>query len=337
MPETADPLTANEGRTHTHEGNCFRTHNVVPDVMPFDETQITDPRNRSAPKSGEPCHAMSRRMRPPAVVIRHTAFDTYNQSLSDVSQTLRNPNGTNGDAIPAVFSVEEVDDAAGEATIVSVEHALHTQGKIIARDYSEPITASERKGHSIVIETQIVDVYNQTVRDDGATHTLCSRGDNNGGVGHLVPVVAIRESGKGYWLPTEVAGAIDAHVGQSGTGAMRPAVVFGGTNDARAICEGAHGVTELDVATTLAQGGGKPGQGYQAARIDVTVRRLTPRECERLQGFPDDWTLIPVRGKPAADGSRYKSVGNSMAVNVMRWIGDRIATVDAAQPADPHT
>jgi DNA (cytosine-5)-methyltransferase 1 len=54
------------------------------------------------------------------------------------------------------------------------------------------------------------------------------------------------------------------------------------------------------------------------------VRCLTPRECERLQGFPDDHTAISVRGKPAADGPRYKALGNSMAVPVMRWIGQQI-------------
>ena len=54
------------------------------------------------------------------------------------------------------------------------------------------------------------------------------------------------------------------------------------------------------------------------------VRRLTPRECERLQGFPDDWTLVPHRNKPAADGPRYKAIGNSFAVPVVRWIGERI-------------
>jgi DNA (cytosine-5)-methyltransferase 1 len=57
------------------------------------------------------------------------------------------------------------------------------------------------------------------------------------------------------------------------------------------------------------------------------VRRLTPRECERLQGFPDDYTLVPFRGKPAADAPRYKALGNSMAVPVMAWIGQRIAAV----------
>ena len=63
------------------------------------------------------------------------------------------------------------------------------------------------------------------------------------------------------------------------------------------------------------------------------VRRLTPRECERLQAFPDDFTRIPYRGKPAdqcPDGPRYKALGNSMAVNVMTWIGERIQIVEAA-------
>lgn len=61
---------------------------------------------------------------------------------------------------------------------------------------------------------------------------------------------------------------------------------------------------------------------------DLAVRRLTPRECERLQGFPDGFTQIPYRNKPAdkcPDGPRYKALGNSMAVPVMRWIGERIS------------
>ena len=61
----------------------------------------------------------------------------------------------------------------------------------------------------------------------------------------------------------------------------------------------------------------------------AAVRRLTPRECERLQGFQDDWTAIPWRGTPASDGPRYRAIGNSMAVNCMEWIGQRIAGVDA--------
>ena len=61
--------------------------------------------------------------------------------------------------------------------------------------------------------------------------------------------------------------------------------------------------------------------------VGSSVRRLTPRECERLQGFPDDYTFISYCGKPAADGPRYKALGNSMAVPVMRWILSRIEQV----------
>ena len=64
---------------------------------------------------------------------------------------------------------------------------------------------------------------------------------------------------------------------------------------------------------------------------DMKVRRLTPRECERLQGFPDDWTRIQWKGKKpeeCPDGHRYKAMGNSMAVPVMRWIGQQIKQVE---------
>jgi len=75
--------------------------------------------------------------------------------------------------------------------------------------------------------------------------------------------------------------------------------------------------------------GGNQGGDYIAS--DWRVRRLTPVECERLQGFPDDFTRIPWRSKPAdkcPDGPRYKALGNSMAVNVMRAIGERIAIME---------
>lgn len=94
------------------------------------------------------------------------------------------------------------------------------------------------------------------------------------------------------------------------------------TTDKRAgIGVGAEG----DPMFTL-QAGAQHGVGVYSA-----VRRLTPRECERLQGFEDNYTAIPWRGKPAdqcPDGPRYKALGNSMAVPVMRWIGKRIQMVE---------
>lgn len=78
----------------------------------------------------------------------------------------------------------------------------------------------------------------------------------------------------------------------------------------------------------LTPNGGRAGMGVGAIGWGMQVRRLTPIECERLQGFPDNHTLIGWRGKDATecpDGPRYKAIGNSMAVPVMRWIGERIA------------
>ena len=97
-----------------------------------------------------------------------------------------------------------------------------------------------------------------------------------------------------------------------------------------------------EITVALTTGYGKTSNNMPAVALDShrrgewAARRLTPRECERLQGFEDNFTAIPWRGKPedqCPDGPRYKALGNSMAVNVMRWIGERIAMVDAV-PAD---
>jgi DNA (cytosine-5)-methyltransferase 1 len=62
--------------------------------------------------------------------------------------------------------------------------------------------------------------------------------------------------------------------------------------------------------------------------VGYVVRRLTPTECERLQGFPDGWTDVPFKGSEhPPDTPRYKALGNSMAVPVMRWLGERIQMV----------
>lgn len=82
--------------------------------------------------------------------------------------------------------------------------------------------------------------------------------------------------------------------------------------------DNANAAVDFDVSGTLKCGGGVSVDSY-------IVRRLTPRECERLQGFPDDWTKID-EGTP--DTPRYKALGNSMAVPCMRWIGERIQMVD---------
>jgi len=86
-----------------------------------------------------------------------------------------------------------------------------------------------------------------------------------------------------------------------------------------------------NTAATLTSACGGTNTSGPKAMQSMAVRRLSPRECERLQGFPDDHTLIPWRNKPAdqcPDGPRYKALGNSMAVPCMAWIGKRIDAVE---------
>lgn len=87
--------------------------------------------------------------------------------------------------------------------------------------------------------------------------------------------------------------------------------------------DNAKAATDENMCGSLKVGGSAP-----IVTSDYIVRRLTPVECERLQGFPDGWTNIEWKGKNAPDGLRYKALGNSMAVPVMRWIGQRIDMAD---------
>ena len=106
---------------------------------------------------------------------------------------------------------------------------------------------------------------------------------------------------------------------EDGTGRGQPIVAFDTYNQAVS-----------DVTHTLRNPNGTFGDALPATFNGMAVRRLLPVECERLQGFPDSWTRVPVGKhkdgsiKWAADGPRYKQCGNSMAVNCMRWIGSRI-------------
>ena len=84
-----------------------------------------------------------------------------------------------------------------------------------------------------------------------------------------------------------------------------------------------------NVSATLTEACGGTNTSGPKMMNNMAVRRLTPIECERLQGFPDDYTNIPWRKKSESpDGPRYKAMGNSMTVNVMRWIGERISMFD---------
>ena len=111
---------------------------------------------------------------------------------------------------------------------------------------------------------------------------------------------------------------------QGGDFVVQPINIFGGNKRSDRPQGGFYVDMDASISKTLdAASGLNPtaSQGGTAVLQTMAVRRLTPKECERLQGFPDDYTNIPK----AADGPRYKALDNSMAVPVMAWIGRRIA------------
>ena len=107
---------------------------------------------------------------------------------------------------------------------------------------------------------------------------------------------------------------------EDGTGRGQPIIAFGGQMSVPQY--------DVDLSQTL------QAKNPQAVEIGSAVRRLTPRECERLMGLSDDFTQIPYRGKPAADGPRYKVCGNSQARNMMRWIAHGLRDAMSARSKD---
>ena len=171
------------------------------------------------------------------------------------------------------------------------------------------------------------------------THALCAAGSGvrENGTGRGIPLVPTAysimpmNSGKDYKAretdvsqPIMAGGPVGGNQGGDYVAFDVPVNLTDHQGD-RCVAPG-------DVHPTLPSESANNGGGAGSLTYDgYAVRRLTPTECERLQGFPDGWTRIPYRGKDAdacPDGPRYKALGNSMAVNVMRWIGQRIDAVD---------
>ncbi|SXD90012.1 phage N-6-adenine-methyltransferase [Klebsiella quasivariicola] len=166
----------------------------------------------------------------------------------------------------------------------------------------------------------------------------CGADDNQAQAGHI-----IAECANGDISHTLKAEGFDGS--EDGTGRGIPVIAFGGGNTGGNIDVAAcltakgqridfevetfavHGTQDPDTNLELAHTLGRNHGQENAISNGVQVRRLMPVECERLQGFPDNHTLISWRGKEATecpDGPRYRAIGNSMAVPVMRWIGERI-------------
>lgn len=160
-------------------------------------------------------------------------------------------------------------------------------------------------------------------RDDGIANAILTPNGGRGGMG--VGAVAIAENQRGELRTSDVSPQLTVGGGKPGQG--YPAVAFTASEQSNSYA------WERDVYPTLnAQIPNDSSNLQQGVRHGMAVRRLTPVECSRLQGFPDNYTRIPWRGKPAEqcpDGPRYRAMGNSMAVPVIGWILDRIQKFEA--------
>jgi DNA (cytosine-5)-methyltransferase 1 len=170
----------------------------------------------------------------------------------------------------------------------------------------------------------------------------CGADDNQGQAGHLIASTGdiahcLNAGGMGrqdYETETLIAHTLRGEgfdASEDGTGRGTPLVPV--AFDCKASGQNGFGIGEI--ASTMRSMGHanshQNGGGHQAVQVGMQVRRLTPTECERLQGFPDGYTDIKPKGKPTADGPRYKALGNSMAVPVMEWIARRIQAVESVQ------
>jgi DNA (cytosine-5)-methyltransferase 1 len=142
-----------------------------------------------------------------------------------------------------------------------------------------------------------------------------------GGHGHIVGALSAGggKPGQGYPVVATVSFRGREHnIGAAIGGDLISALRASSHDNANSLVSSG----EFEIHLTL-----MPGSGCDGLLSDLLtwqVRRLMPLECERLQGIPDHYTLVPYRGKPAADGPRYKAIGNSMAVNCVSWIGRRL-------------
>jgi DNA (cytosine-5)-methyltransferase 1 len=185
------------------------------------------------------------------------------------------------------------------------------RGSPCGRKYGEDAaTADSLVSMCLTSHSGRYDAESQTLIAAVVTGTLCNNGRAAGS--------ATQQDAAGGFLiaPTLRGECHDAS--EDGTGRGVPLVPIAFMSNA----SGANFSAAHDHSPTLRIGG--DGGNAMAMQMGAAVRRLTPRECERLQGFPDHFTAVLYRGKPAADAPRYKALGNSMAVPVIRWIGERM-------------
>ena len=286
--QVAIAFNARQDPDHWHDRSGPLDTDGGTQAVAFDATQITSAVNRSNPKPGDPCHPLAAGAHPPAVCFAQGEYRASAQE-TNASQTLRAVREAVGAQTFAEWGLGILDSLQQSEVLRQVVHGKGIRLPAFSRSWVVCCTLG--------------------------SPFSCSQG----------AVQSLREAaGEGCasqgWQPSEqLAGELGAYLSElSQPGAQAERLM----RDLWQADEGSGLLREtlsaFQEARRSADSENKP------AHASLQVRRLTTHECAFLQGFPRNYLDIPYRGKPAADGPKYKALGNSWAVPVVRWIGERI-------------
>ncbi len=259
----------------------------------------------------------------------------------EVGRALTSPDAPRYDGDSETFVIQDVrghtTDSAQNGPRWSGEGVSYTLGAVERHGVAHPITASYAKQADSSDTNQgspnlIVEAGQCHGGDVGKMASLrAGRGDVQSGVPFIAHTLKAEgadasEDGTGRRVPRDcgdLSVALSTGGGKPGKG--YPAVAF----TERTRRKGRTLETSEDQAYALTNpGAGGRSHSRQVMDAAMVVRRLTPTECERLQGFPDGWTAEGPDGKPIADSPRYRMLGNAVVPAVAEWIGRRLVEAD---------
>lgn len=297
---------------------------AILDVLPFDTTQITSPQNGSNPNFGDPCHPLAATAHPPAAVCE-TAFaesivePTYCIQGNTIDRA--DTAGANGTDVKedVCYTLNTIDRPA-------VAFALDCRNMTANEELSATLQAKGNGGQSLNYINPVAEplIYDARGNGDGTTSPTMT-GDHNSRVTDYTAITLQGDTVAGALLARDYKGP--GRADSLGRVIAQPvgADLYNGTLT---------GDKAVTLTTATGQGGANTGPSVIEKVIRWIVRRLTPTECERLQGYPDGWTdlgsWIDSKGKTHkdADTPRYKALGNSIALPqwyyVLGGIADRL-------------
>ena len=297
---------------------------AILDALPFDTTQITSPQNGSNPHFGDPCHPLAATAHPPAAVcetvfaesIVEPTFCIQGNTIDRADTAGANGTGVKEDVC---YTLNTIDRPA-------VAFALDCCNMTVNEELSATLQAKDNGGQSLNYINPVAEplIYDARGNGDGITSPTMT-GDHNSRVTDYTAITLQGDTVAGALLARDYKGP--GRADSLGRVIAQPigADLYNGT------LTGDKAVTLTDAT---AKGGTNTGPSVIEKIIRWIVRRLTPTECERLQGYPDGWTdlgeWIDSKGKTHkdADTPRYKALGNSIALPqwyyVLGGIADRL-------------